>query len=256
MHDVFGNCVGVASLADRMRELVFERCVRLENTTLPAFHDLEGEIYTGTLPFAYAPQDMSDLLQSMVRQYDDLEGLIDAWARRFVRTMGPTRLQALLLAMTQAIYSDFRYKSRLAVGAHTPLETLSLKIGRCRDFALLMIEAARSLGLASRFVSGYIYCRNVGLTPSRFGGGHAHAWVRIHLPDCGWVEFDPTNGTVGNTDLICVAISRDPRRATPLNGSFMGSAGDYLGTEVEVDARPAFSHAGQRLAASAVGMTG
>jgi transglutaminase-like putative cysteine protease len=256
MHDVFGNCVGVANFAGRTRELVFESRVRLEHTPLPAFHDLEGEIYTGAMPFAYAPEDMPDLLQSMVRQYKDPEGLIDAWARRFVRTAGPTRLQTLLSEMTQAIYSDFRYKSRLAMGSQTPLETLALKSGSCRDFALLMIEAARSLGLAARFVSGYIYCPSVSPSPGRIGGGHTHAWVRIYLPDCGWVEFDPTNGIVGNSDLIRVAIARDPRQAVPLHGTFSGSAGDYLGMEVEVDVRPEFARTGQRLAASAVGMTG
>jgi transglutaminase-like putative cysteine protease len=71
--------------------------------------------------------------------------------------------------------------------------------------------------------------------PVKLGGGHTHAWVRVYLPVCGWVEFDPTNGIVGNADLVRVAIARDPRQALPLSGGWSGDAGDYLGMEVEVE---------------------
>jgi transglutaminase-like putative cysteine protease len=100
----------------------------------------------------------------------------------------------------------------------------------------LMMEAVRSLGLAAQFVSGYIYTppRHAGPL-TRLGGGHTHAWVRVFLPSCGWVEFDPTNGIVGNADLVRVAIARDPRQALPLCGSWSGEATDYLGMDVEVD---------------------
>ena len=101
-----------------------------------------------------------------------------------------------------------------------------------------MIEAVRSLGLAARFVSGYIYSPYVGSAqPGRIGGGHTHAWVRVYLPACGWVEFDPTNGIVGNADLVRVAIARDPRQAAPLHGTWYGAPGDFLDMQVEVDVR-------------------
>ncbi len=240
MHDVFGNCVGVAGFSGRTDTLTFDSLVRLEHTPLPAFADLDGEIevYTGAMPFAYDPEDLPDLVQSMARQYPDPEGVLDAWARRFVRNDGPTRLQSLLSEMTQAIYADFRYATRLEGGAQSPIETLACGAGSCRDFAVLMMEAVRSLGLAARFVSGYIYSpmeRPVGY--SRVGGGHTHAWVRVFLPACGWVEFDPTNGIVGNADLVRVAITRDPRQATPLHGTWTGEASDFLGMEVSVEVR-------------------
>ena len=96
-----------------------------------------------------------------------------------------------------------------------------------------MIEAVRSLGLAARFASGYVY--SASAKAGRTGGGHTHAWVRVFLPACGWVEFDPTNGIVGNTDLVRVAIARDPRQAMPLHGTWAGLPGDYLGMDVEVE---------------------
>lgn len=257
MQDVFGNCVGIVDFTGRTTDLVFESLVRLEHTPLPAFSDMDGEIevYTGAMPFAYAPEDLPDLLSSMERQHPDPEGLVDAWAQRFVHASGKTKLQTLLSEMTQAIYADFRYNTRLVGGAQSPLETLRLGTGSCRDFAVLMIEAVRSLGLAARFVSGYIYSPYVGpAPPGRVGGGHTHAWVRVYLPACGWVEFDPTNGIVGNADLVRVAIARDPRQATPLHGAWVGSPGDYLGMEVEVDVRPELDPVGQLSPSRIVGM--
>lgn len=98
-----------------------------------------------------------------------------------------------------------------------------------------MMDAVRSLGLAARFVSGYIYSPYAGpSTVGRLGGGHTHAWVRVYLPACGWVEFDPTNGIVGNADLVRVAVARDPRQAVPLHGTGDGEANDFVGMDVEV----------------------
>jgi transglutaminase-like putative cysteine protease len=109
---------------------------------------------------------------------------------------------------------------------------LKLSSGTCRDFAVLMMEAARSLGLAARFVSGYLYVKD-SASP-RLGGGATHAWLQVYLPGAGWVEFDPTNGIVGNHDLIRVAVVRDPRHAIPLAGTYIGAPGDFLSMDVEV----------------------
>lgn len=238
VHDVFGNCVTIARFGERARELSFESRVTLDHRPLPAFAGVDGEIeaYGGSMPFAYSPEDMPDLLRSMERQHPDPDGALERWARSFLRHDGRTSLQALLAEMTQAIYSEFRYATRLHGAAQSPAETLAWRTGTCRDFAVLMMEAVRSLGLAAQFVSGYLYCppRPAGL-PVKLGGGHTHAWVRVYLPVCGWVEFDPTNGIVGNADLIRVAIARDPRQALPLSGGWTGEAGDYLGMDVEVE---------------------
>jgi transglutaminase-like putative cysteine protease len=240
VHDVFGNCVGVVDFTGLAKDLIFDSFVRLEHTPLPAFADMDGEIevYTGAMPFAYSAEDLPDLQQSIRRPYADPEGIVSRWAQRFVRQGGETGLQALLSEMTQAIYAEFKYNSRLEIGVQTPMETLARGSGTCRDYAVLMMDAARSLGLAARFVSGYIYSPHVSAANrGRIGGGHTHAWVRIYLPVCGWVEFDPTNGIVGNADLVRVAVARDPRQAVPLHGTWAGDDGDYLGMDVEVDVR-------------------
>ena len=103
-----------------------------------------------------------------------------------------------------------------------------------------MMEAARSLGFAARFVSGYLYDEDRvgdGEETSVVGDGATHAWVQIYLPGAGWVEFDPTNALVGGRDLIRVAVARDPGQAIPLAGSFTGASGAFLGMDVEVEIR-------------------
>jgi transglutaminase-like putative cysteine protease len=138
----------------------------------------------------------------------------------------------MLIAMTKAVQASFVYQRRTEEGTQSPVETLEKASGTCRDFALFMMEAARSLGFAARFVTGYLY------DTSARGGDETHAWVQIYLPGAGWVEFDPTNGIAGGTNLIRVAVTRDPSQAVPLAGSFTGAPGDYLGMTVDVAITP------------------
>ena len=238
LRDVFGNSIGVASFTERTTDLVFDSYVRLRHTPHPGAHELHDgfELGQGAERFAYDEPELTDLAPSTRLAYSDPDGLVSAWARRFVRQKGATNAARLLVEMTRAIRADFTYRKRLEMGAQSPLQTLELNSGSCRDYAVLMIEAARGLGLAARFVSGYVYSP----APTRHsrgnvGGGHTHAWVSVYLPQSGWVEFDPTNGIVGNADLIRVAVARDPRQATPLHGTYMGQSSDYLGMEVSVD---------------------
>ena len=96
-----------------------------------------------------------------------------------------------------------------------------------------MIEGVRSLGLAARFVSGYIFVPDADRAPT-VSGGATHAWLQVYLPGAGWVDFDPTNSIIGNRNLIRVAVAWDPAQALPLWGSFIGSASSCLGMEVTV----------------------
>jgi len=140
--------------------------------------------------------------------------------------------------MTLAVKSEFSYTVRVMEGCQSPVETLTRKTGSCRDFALLMMEAVRALGLAARFVSGYLW------TPSAETGGQAdalpgatHAWVQVYLPGAGWVEFDPTSGLAGNRNLIRIAVVRDPSQAVPISGKWTGAPADFLRMEVDVRVR-------------------
>jgi len=234
VQDLFGNCVGIAQFADGAKDLSFESLVRLEHTPAPLVLDVDDEIGPSGR-FVYGGEDLADLALSIQAHHPDDDGALEAWARRFLRPSGPTKALGLLAEMTHAIRADFKYATRLHGPAQAPSETLATGTGSCRDFALLMMEAARRLGFAARFVSGYIY--SPGKTSPRIGGGHTHAWARVYLPSCGWAEFDPTNGIVGNSDLVRVAVARDPRQAVPLYGAWSGPSSYYQGMEVEVDVR-------------------
>lgn len=232
MHDAFGNCVTIASFAGRARELRIESRIRLDHE--PArIPDYEIEEYAKTWPFAYDAVELPDLRPSMERRDPDPDGKLEAWVRQFVRAEGPTPTGELLKTLTYAVKESFAYERRLEGSAYPPSTTLGLRRGSCRDLALLMVEAVRCLGFAARFVSGYIYVPDRDAA-TRLGGGSTHAWCQVYLPGAGWVEFDPTNGIVGNDDLIRVAVARDPTQAVPLMGTFFGDAEDELGMSVEV----------------------
>ncbi len=128
------------------------------------------------------------------------------------------------------------YNARDEEGTQTPAETIEKKSGTCRDYALLLIEAVRSLGFGARFVTGYLYDPALDGGDAMQGAGATHAWAEIYLPGAGWVEFDPTNGLIAGENLIRVAVTRDPTQAVPIGGSYSGE-GAYLGMEVEVTVR-------------------
>src|ERR1700690_3720993 len=134
--------------------------------------------------------------------------------------------------MTCRTCEAFTYRKRHEHGTQHPLDTLQTGSGTCRDYALLMIEALRRLGIAARFVSGYLFVPSDG---GYLGGGSTHAWVQVYLPSAGWIEFDPTNGIIGTRDLVRVAVARDPRQAIPLHGTYVGPADAFIGMNVSIN---------------------
>ena len=233
IHDVFGNCVALVEFAARTEILKFESIIRLEHTPENA-PDFRIEDYARSHPFAYAEDELPDLAAYIRRHHP--ERAVEEWLAKFVSKDVSRPTGQLLMTLNEAIAEGFSYKRRSSLGTQTPVETLESQQGTCRDFALLMMEAARSLGLAARFVTGYVYVPDRD-GPARLGGGSTHAWCQIYVPGSGWVEFDPTNGIVGNRDLIRVGVARTPQQAIPLSGSYWGDADDELGMEVTVNVK-------------------
>jgi transglutaminase-like putative cysteine protease len=166
--------------------------------------------------------------------YPDPADRLGSWARGFVRS-NPTNTLALLSDLNSGVRAWISYQSRETEGTQTPIETLNRGWGSCRDLAVLLIEAARSLGFGARVVTGYLYNASAdSLAASTIGAGTTHAWADIYLPGAGWIAYDPTNGTIGGRDLIRVAVTRDISQAVPVAGSFVGMTDDYLGLTVDV----------------------
>jgi len=233
LHDVFGNSVARVDFAEPAAELTIVSTLHIERYGLarPEFPIVpEAENY----PFMHSADDRSDLGRLRERHYPD-RGEVEAWARQFILKT-PTNTFNLLATMNAAVRGSFTYNARDEEGTQTPAETIEKKSGTCRDYALLLIEAARSLGFGARFVTGYLYDPALDGGDAMQGAGATHAWAEIYLPGAGWVEFDPTNGLIAGENLIRVAVTRDPTQAVPIGGTY-GGEGAYLGMEVEVTVR-------------------
>jgi transglutaminase-like putative cysteine protease len=233
IHDVFGNSVAIATFDERAETLSVVSIATVEHSPAGEFA-LTPDEAAYFYPFIYDDEEFPDLVQFITPQYGDPDGELSAWALRYLDAEGPTPTFKILSSMTHGIRESFRYRKRHDQGTQHPLQTLQMKSGTCRDYALFMIEALRRLGIAARFVSGYL-CIPGNRAHGYVGGGNTHAWVQVYLPSAGWIEFDPTNGIVGTRDLIRVAVARDPRQAIPLHGTYLGPADAFVGMEVSIN---------------------
>jgi len=232
IHDVFGNSVAIATFDERASTLTFNSVATVEHAPTDEFA-LTPDDAAYFYPFRYDDDEFPDLLQFVRPQYGDPNGELLAWALNFLDAEGPTPTFKILSEMTRGIRAGFTYRKRHERGTQHPLDTLQTGSGTCRDFALLMIEALRRLGIAARFVSGYLFVHG-DREHGYVGGGSTHAWVQVYLPSAGWIEFDPTNGIVGSRDLVRVAVARDPSQAIPLHGSYLGEADQFIGMDVTI----------------------
>jgi transglutaminase-like putative cysteine protease len=230
IHDVFGNSVAIATFDERSDVLSVTWSATVDHNWAEEFA-LTPDDPAYFYPFLYDPEEFPDLRQFITPQYSDPNGGLASWARNFLDAEAPTPTYKILTQMTHGIREAFAYRRRHEHGTQHPLDTLQTGSGTCRDYALLMIEALRQLGIAARFVSGYL---SVPSDSGHLGGGSTHAWVQVYLPSAGWIEFDPTNGIVGSRDLIRVAVARDPRQAIPLHGTYLGPADAFIGMKVDI----------------------
>lgn len=250
-HDVFGNSVGLATFDQPSDVLEFVSHIEIDHfpaepTELPSLI----EPYARSLPFAYQAEEVGDLGRFMERNYPDPERRVDAWVKTVLAETG-TSTGAFLDGITRTIKRNFAYAPRVSEGTNDPVRTLETKEGACRDFALLMMEAVRAVGLASRFVTGYLYDASLaaGAEPV-VGGGATHAWCDVYIPGVGWVECDPTNALTGGQNLVRIATVRAPEQAVPISGGYVGAAQDFIGLEVDVQVALGDAAAADRAAAA------
>ncbi|MGA3203917.1 MAG: transglutaminase family protein [Bryobacteraceae bacterium] len=230
LHDAFDNSVAVAAFNGPATELRFDSTLALEHfeSTMPEY---PIEDYARTYPFRYSDEEFPNLARALVNQHPS--DRLTRWACGFLDPSGSSETMNILRSMTRGIRQDFDYRRRTEKGVQSPGETIDSRSGSCRDFAVLMIEAARSLGLAARFVSGYIFSPDEDSAGAN-GTGSTHAWMQAYLPGAGWIDFDPTNSIVGNRNLIRVALAWDQRQALPLCGTYTGAPSSFLGMDVTV----------------------
>lgn len=226
--DVFGNLVAAASFAVPTDMLAISSEVLVEQRALawPIYRIAPG---AHAYPFGYSDGEMADLGALLHPQHDDPEGVLATWARSFV--LGPTvDTLSLLKNINAGIADAVAYRTRDEEGTQSPLETLSIASGSCRDMSALFIDAVRHLGFGARAVSGYLHDPDV----SPDDAGSTHAWAEVYLPAAGWIAFDPTHRRVGSANLIPVAVGRCNTQIMPVTGGYAGAAEDFSGMEVRV----------------------
>ncbi len=142
------------------------------------------------------------------------------------------------LDLTQRIFDDFEFDAE-ATDIATPLDqVLAGRRGVCQDFAQLMIGCLRSLGLAARYVSGYILTHPPEGQPRMIGADASHAWVSVYSPSLGWIDFDPTNRCLVQSEHITLGWGRDFSDVTPMRGIVLGGGEQTLQVNVTVTPLP------------------
>ncbi|MFT4907788.1 MAG: transglutaminase-like putative cysteine protease [Oleispira sp.] len=226
--DVEGNSVAVANFTRPAQQLTVESEVIIQQYNESPLDFIVAD-YAINYPFSYDEADQFLLSPYRVLPDQETRELLNNWIFNVWKSHEQIQTYTLLQRLTETIYNTLVYKVREEPGVQSVKETLSLGSGSCRDFALLFMEAVKCLGLASRFVSGYLYAP---LMSSQVGS--THAWAEVYLPGGGWKGFDPTIGDIVGTDHIPVAVSRLAEAVPPISGSYAGSAESQLDVGVWV----------------------
>lgn len=235
MTDIFGNHIALAEIHEAASELIVHNEIELEVHDDPADPGAVQQSHGSavTLPATWLQYEQAIAGAYAVSSWPEEAAAVSQWMHSLVRPSGMSAAGAMQ-ALTAAIHRTILYRRREEPGVQSPSSTLLLGTGSCRDMATLALEAARSLGLAARFVSGYLHS-----AVSAAGLGSTHAWVEVYLPDCGWTAFDPTTGGAAGPRHIPLGASSHPRGVMPISGSFNGRTGTSLGMTVSLTILPA-----------------
>ena len=174
-------------------------------------------------PVFYDERELPITAGYQVGSYPEDQQQIREWMRAHDCLTCPVDAEAMLMCLCTLINSQIKYQRRMVKGVQSPSQTLAIRTGSCRDMAVLMMDAARLLGLAARFASGYLDC-----PAAEAGRAAMHAWTEVYLPVLGWRGFDPTIGEPCSLKHIVVGVSHHPRGVMPISGMFSGDAADYI----------------------------
>ena len=216
--DVFDNSVAMISFNETTSRLsIFSELV-IQHYGDPGWNDTSEQLLHKE-SFKYDSQECLELSAFKQAVYRDESSTLSQWLHDWcINTLAQHNLD-VLLKLNQIIHKQFNYRIREEVGVQSPLTTIKLGSGSCRDYATLMMEACRCLGFASRFVSGYLHA-----PATEAGNATTHAWTEIYIPGFGWQGFDPTSGCMTGNKHIAVAVARNPGLVSPVSGSYVGPA--------------------------------
>ncbi len=235
--DTFGNTYEIITVESPHRQLKIAADSTVEVTSPLPTDPVATPAFEETAALLRRPKDEGCLAAAELAYPSPLVPRLTA-AEKYARESFPPGRPVLAGAMDLMgrIYREFRYDPR-ATTVSTPIEkVLEMKAGVCQDFAHWMIASLRAMGLAARYVSGYLETLPPPGRPRLVGADASHAWVSVFVPGFGWVDLDPTNNLLPGERHVTVAWGRDYRDVTPVRGVVLGGGANTL--EVSVDVAP------------------
>jgi len=230
LRDIYGNSIVVLTFADSAQKLSISSEVDVDlyyDNPIECLIEPTARLF----PFQYSPEEQVELIPYRLPSYPYDGPALQTWLHDLYRPGQAVGTFDLLGNLNTHIYKCFEYRRREDPGVQLPHETLERRSGSCRDFAVLMMEAARHWGFGARFVTGYIQM-------GEGQHGATHAWTEIYIPGAGWHGFDPTNNKLVGSEHVSVAVARDQANASPISGNWTGPGNAFSRMEVSVQVVP------------------
>lgn len=219
--DVFGNSIALVDWLEPSDLLQIVNDVTVERTAPFPTEEIHDPWRT-PFPPQYDPLEAGITAAYQQPVFPEAAAPLMEWVHAGL-TVNPDDAEGTMLRVCELVHQRIAYRHRSEKGVQAPDTTLSLATGSCRDLATLMMEAARGLGVAARFASGYLHG-----TASLAGHASTHAWTEVYLPTLGWRAFDPTIGAATSLRHVATGVSSHPRGVMPVSGTFVGRGTDCL----------------------------
>ncbi len=223
--DVFGNSIAILTPEGESDSLSIVNAVTVSKRES---HKAESAVPV-PYPVEYPALEIPVIDGYRIPVYADEADDLAQWAQTYLDVHMGRDAHEIIEQLMKWVHVHVDYRRRDTRGVQTPMETLQLASGSCRDMATLMLEAARAIGITARFASGYLNTRS-----SEAGRASTHAWVEIYLPEQGWTGWDPTIGERTSFKHITTGVSSHPRGVMPISGSWSGKDDAYAGMDVSV----------------------
>jgi transglutaminase-like putative cysteine protease len=234
--DFFGNNITWLSIQEPHDSLKIDVASEVEVTAGQPPPDLNGPPWE-TVPDYFHSRHDPIVLHAREYTLDSTSIVKSEEFAEYARPSFPAGAPLLpsILHLTQRIWHEFTFDTGVTTVGTPVLDVLRHRHGVCQDFAHLQIACLRSLGLAARYVSGYVVTHPPRGQPRLVGADASHAWVAAYIPDYGWVDFDPTNGVIPNGEHITIGWGRDYDDISPVEGIITGGHRHTLSFSVDVE---------------------